>query len=663
LAQSRKDETELPYGLIFGLANAVDYQGAMKAFGNNPGFARQFALYQSYFDGTTRYRENFADSVVSLPQALALALGRALRSLFVSFFDTFTLNEQVLFLTSIIAQIRGESFAYRQELAGKQQELLADPVPVVNHLGAFLLKIRFTSASWVFLKEEIILLLKAVVSAKKMPLFDARTVNITYLNGLLNFIDSKANVFEGETIAVLVKFLGLLASNFSNTEYLALQQAQGDIPVNPTAVLLAFYDKAYALLSANEKLLLTQLLANLGISYDDLYAAASSWKGLDISKETDTKKITDYLKGLVGNLTAFFTPSVKKSSIGVFFVGSYVLKDSSINPEHFDIDFYLPGDSREHYTIANIVAPTGELGYHIGTFTVSDSRNGQREDYVFSYDVVPTYLGIDPTQYPFFFANESELAYRNNILYLREDVTAADLRSRNISPFRFFEADGTSHNVAIVDPALSLVLSPNDNGTGFLLLGYQVSASLTIYGVIKVRYFTFNDVAYAPSDEISYVVEGGENEIGIVSYIPSIEGEQINLTFEWAKLAELGINPTSPGEASYPAHFKDHQFLVRLKVVAFSECKVTNVLEYLPYLQTVYHVGDAFNLLALRVACSYVDERDNTYFAGEVLIHNPLVSVNGFSTEVPVASASGSIRYGDFEMDFTYTVLANYVDH
>lgn len=663
MAQQRKDEAYLPYGLIFGLATPSDYQGALKAFGNDPGFASQFALYKSYFDGSVNYREDFASTLVAVPSSLAIALGRALHHLLHSFFVNFTLDEQVLILASVISRFSSEGSPFLQELSAKQQELLADPVPLINHFGDFLLTIRFTGPSWTLLRNQLILVAKAVISARKIPLFDARTINLTYLDGLLSFIQSKEHLFQGESIALLVRFLGLLAQNFTASEWAAIQKSQGDVPVNPIGVLLAWYDRTYALLGRAEQATLTQLFNDLGINYTDLYAEVTSWKGLDLAKETDVAKIKDYLNALAQGVVSLFTPTVKKRQIGIFFVDSFVLKDEPINAKRFDIDLYQPGDSEDYYTIENIVAPTNQLGYHVGTFNLKDSRTNGVDSYAFSYDVVPTLIGLDPNQYPFFFALESELAYRNNILYLREDVTAGDLRSRNVSPFRFLEPDNTSHTVPINDPALSLVLSPNDNGTGFLLLAYQVSPSLTIYGVMKVHYFKVSDTAYGAADEINYVVEGGDSEIGIVSYLIGVDGERIQLSFDWVRLSDLGITSLSLGEKSYSAFYSDHPFTVVIRVLPFAECRVTNILEYLPYLQTVYHVGDVFNLQALKVACSFVDEQDNSHSAGEILLHNPVVTVTGFSTETPVASASASIRYGDFEMDFTYTVLAKVIDH
>jgi hypothetical protein len=663
LAQQRKDEAYLPYGLIFGLETPADYQGALKAFGSDAGFASQFALYQSYFDGSVSYREDFATTLVAVPTSLAIAIGRALHHLLRSFFASFTLEEQALILSSVISRFSGEGLPFLQEIAAKQQELLADPVPFINHCGGFLLTIRFTGASWTLLRNQLILVAKAVISARKIPLLDARTVNLSYLDGLLNFVQSKEQLFPGESIALLVRFLGLLAKNFTASEWVALQKAQGDAPTNPIGALLTWYDRTYALLSATEQTSLNQLFADLGVNYAELYTEITSWKGLDLTKETDVAKIKDYLSALLQGIVSRFTPTVKERQIGVFFVGSFVLKDEPISAKRFDIDLYKPGDSEEYYTITNIVAPTNQLGYHVGTFSLKDSRTEGADTYAFSYDVVPTLIGLDPNQYPYFLPLESELAYRNNILYLREDVTASDLRSRNVSLFRFLEPDNTSHSVAITDPALKLVLSPNDNGTGFLLLAYQVSPSLTIYGVMKVRYFKASDVAYGSADDLNYVVEGGDSQIGIISYLIGAEGERIQLSFDWARLSDLGIVSLSPGEKSYPVYYGDHPFAITIRVLSFAECRVTNVLEYLPYLQTVYHVGDAFNLQALKVVCSFVDEQDRFHYAGELLLRNPLVTVTGFSTEAPVASASGSIRYGDFEMDFSYTVLAKVIDH
>lgn len=664
LAQkSNKDEAYLPYGLLFGLANPADYQGALKAFGNNAGFASQFALYQSYFDGSVNYRENLLSSLVTLPTSFALALGRALHLLLRSFFETFSSNEQVLLLASVLSKIRGESFPYLQELSALQQELLSNPVPLINHLGAFLLKIRFTTASWTLLRSQVILLLKAIISARKIPLFDARTVNLTYFDALLSFIESKENLFQGNSLALLVRFLGLLAKNFSGGEWKAIQQAQGDLPVNPMGVLLTWYDRTYALLDGAEQAALTQLFHDLGINYNDLYAKVISWKNLDLAKEADLMSIMDYLRALLKGIVALFTPSVQEREIGIFIVGSFVLKGSTINAKRFDLDLYMSEDSAENYSITNIVAPTDQLGYHVGTFSLNDRRSDKADTYAFSYDVVPTYVGLDPTQYPYFSEVENQVVYRNNILYLRDDATVEDLRRPSGFSFRFLEADGTPHFATVVDSALSLILSPNDNGTGFLLLAYQVSASLTIYGVMKVRFFKADDIHYGSADDLNYVVEGGDAQLGIVSYIIGAEGERIQMSYDWVRLSDLGITSLSLGEKSYSAYYGDHPFSILIRVVPFGECTVTNVLEYLPYLQTVYHVGDAFNLQALKVACSFREEGRDSYNAGEVLIHNPVVIVTGFSTAVPVAGASGSIRYGDFEMDFTYTVLATVVDH
>mgnify|MGYP001260903386 CR=1 FL=1 len=663
LAQQKKDEAFLPYGLIFGLANAADYQGALTAFGNDAGFANQFALYKTYFDGSVSYREDPAATLVTIPSSLAIATGRAFHLLLRSFFETFPLDEQTLLLASVISQFSGEAFPYLQELAAKQQELLANPVPLINHLGDFLLKIRFTSASWALLRNQLILLAKAIISARRIPLFDARAVNLTYIDGLLSFIESKEGLFQGDAIALLVRFVGLLGKNFSANEWLAIGQAKGDIPVNPIGALLAWYDRSYALLTASEQATLSQLFNDLGINYSSLYAEVTSWKSLDFTKEADIGKIKSYVDSLIKGVVALFTPTIQERQIGVFIVGSFVLKGSSIKSDRFDIDLYKPGDEEANYTITNIVAPTDQLGYHVGTLSLSDKRTNGADTYAFSYDVVPTLIGLDPNQYLFFFPFESELAYRNNVLYLREDVTASDLRSRNISPFRFLEADGTPHNVPIGNPSLSLVLSPNDNGTGFLLLAYQASPSLTIYGVVKVRYYKASDISYGPADDLNYVVEGGEAQLPIISYIPDVEGERIQFSFEWVSLSGLGITSLSLGEKSYTAYYADRPFSILIRVIPFSEITVTNVLEYLPYLQTVYHVGDSFSLLALRVACSYLDENKNYHNAGELLLRNPPVTVTGFSTAAPVAGASASIRYGDFEMDFTYTVLAKVVDH
>lgn len=663
LAQSRKDEAFLPYGLIFGLENAADYQGALKAFGSDAGFASQFAFYKTYFDGSVHYREDFASTLVAVPTSLAVALGRALHLLVRSFFESFTLNEQMVLVSAVMSRFRPQDSQTIEKLRLQQQEPKLDPIAFINHFGDFLLKIRFTAASWILLRNQLVLLLKAVISLQKIPVLDARTVNLTYFNGLLSFVESKESLFQGENIAALVRFIGLLAKNLSAAEWTAIQQAQGDAPVNPIGVLLNWYDHSYTLLTSAEQASLSQLFADLGVKYADLYAEITSWKSLDPTKEADVTKVKDYVNALIQGVVAQFTPSVKERQIGVFIVNSFVLKGATINAKRFDIDLYKPGDSLENYTISNIVAPTDQLGYHVGSFTVSDSRTSSVDTYAFSYDVVPTYLGLDPMQYPYFFPLESELVYRNNILYLREDVTAEDLRSRSSSTLRFLEADGTPHNVVISDPTLHLALSPNDNGTGFLLIAYQVPDSVMIYGVLKVRYFKASDIAYGPADSLTCVVEGGEGGLGVVSYIIGVDGNQINLTYEWMKLSDLGITSLTAGEKSYSAYYADYPFSVLIRVVPFAECTVTSVLEYLPYLQTVYHVGDPFSLLALRVACSFTDERGNYYSAGELLLHNPEVTVTGFSTAVPVAGASASIRYGDFEMDFTYTVLANVVDH
>jgi hypothetical protein len=663
LAQQRKDEAYLPYGLIFGLETPADYQGALKAFGSDAGFASQFALYQSYFDGSVSYREDFATTLVAVPSSLAIALGRALHHLLRSFFTSFTLDEQVLILSSVISRFSGEGLPFLQEIAAKQQELLADPVPFSQPLRGLPSHHSLHRGQLDPLAQSAHPRSQSRHQRPQNPPFDARTVNLSYLDGLLNFVQSKEQLFPGESIALLVRFLGLLAKNFTASEWVALQKAQGDAPTNPIGALLTWYDRTYALLSATEQTSLNQLFADLGINYAELYTKITSWKGLDLTKETDVAKIKDYLSALLQGIVSRFTPTVKERQIGVFFVGSFVLKDEPISAKRFDIDLYKPGDSEEYYTITNIVAPTNQLGYHVGTFSLKDSRTEGADTYAFSYDVVPTLIGLDPNQYPYFLPLESELAYRNNILYLREDVTASDLRSRNVSLFRFLEPDNTSHSVAITDPALKLVLSPNDNGTGFLLLAYQVSPSLTIYGVMKVRYFKASDVAYGSADDLNYVVEGGDSQIGIVSYLIGAEGERIQLSFDWARLSDLGIVSLSPGEKSYPVYYGDHPFAITIRVLSFAECRVTNVLEYLPYLQTVYHVGDAFNLQALKVVCSFVDEQDRFHYAGELLLRNPLVTVTGFSTEAPVASASGSIRYGDFEMDFSYTVLAKVIDH
>lgn len=667
LMQADNKRSQIPSGLIFGLKTAEDYQGAMNAFSASfPGFKTQFDKYATYFDGIHSYREGSDVGKVALPTSFALALGRALHYLLRNAIKVFSTEEKVLAIASLALSIENEDLAYGQEVKDKLKALETNPLSVINHLGAWLLSFKITKGSWTAIHDHAAWLLEALISSKNSVYFRSRAINITYYNGLISFIESKKNVVTGEMLSVVIKLVGTIAKNFSSADVEAISKALGSTHENPISQLVSLYSRSYDSLSEAEKSTLRTLFTNLGLSYDTVYNAIVSWSTLDLSKSESMKTIGDYLKSLASSVLSVFTPALSNPDVEVCLIDSIIRKGDVLAPKAFAIE---TGEAELTiseitidrapltYTISDIVAPTTEVGFHRGTFTLSSSA-GQTYSYSFGYDVVETFIGIDPDFYPGIYSPHGEASVQNRVLYLQEGITLEQLKTYNVSAFQFFEDDRTGHTIPFSHPDLTLTLSSTAVGNGYLLLAYRVSSSLTIYGVMKVKIFALSEVYYSTQGQTNYVVQHGDSIISVYKMVNGINGDKVTLQFLYPSVSTLGINTDALGLDNYTGHGYGTTFSVSLNIVDAAACTVTGISEFMPYLKTSYKVGEAFSLAALKLNYIFVDAGGSNHSAGTGFVQNPQVSLDGFQTSTPVASAMATAHYLSFNFTFAYTVTA-----
>ncbi|OPZ35452.1 MAG: hypothetical protein BWY98_00722 [Tenericutes bacterium ADurb.BinA155] len=667
LLQTDTSKGQIPSGLIFGLKTSEDYQGAMNAFSASfPGFKTQFDQYATYFDGLHPYQEGIEEGKVALTTSLSLALGRALRALLLNAIKVFSNEEKVLALASLALSIANEDLAYGQEVKDKQEALKANPLSIINHLGTWVLSFKITKGSWTAIHDHAAWLIKAYVTAKKGVFFRAKAINTTYYDSLLNFIESKKDVVTGAMLAVTIKLVGTLATKFSQADLEAINKAQGATPVNPISQLIALYDRSYATLSAAEKATLSALFTNLGLSYETVYNAIVSWSALDLSKSESKKTISDYLHSLATTVVNVFTPTLAKPDVTVYLKDPIIRRGSVLMPKAFGIDTgsqgnpvpeFSPDFAPLTFTISNVVAPANELGFHRGTFTLTSSA-GDSYAYEFGYDVIETFAGIDPDFYPNVSSPHGEASAQSRVLYLQEGISLEQLKTYNVPNIPFFEDDRTIHTPAFSDPALTLTLSSSAVGNAYLLLTYRVSSSLTLYGVMKVKIFASSEVYYSTLNQTNYVVQNGDSYISVYKMVKGVNDDEVTLAYLYPAISTLGISPDALGLKTYSGHGYGTTFDVRLNVVDPSACVVESIVEFMPYLKTTYHVGEAFSLAALKLLYSYVDSGGSKHSAGMGFVQNPQVSTEGFQTAVPVASAMATVHYLTFNFTFAYTVIA-----
>jgi len=662
LAQKKREQTSsLPYGLFLGLENAKDYQGALAAFGTKfPGFKSQYELYSSYFDGSVAYQENPLEGLLTPDLGLALALGRSLHLLLEKAIALFSPEEKVLALASLALTLRGENLPYAQEVKAKLAALKDNPVASINHLGSWLLSFKITKASWALLQTKVVDFLKMLIASQKHVELSSRAVNVTYFDALISFVEQKKNLIQGEMVETLIKLLGLIAEKFSSADYQAILASQGDNPVNPLPQLLSLYEKAYASLAESEKTTLTSLFTQLGLSYEEVITTLKSWQGFDLKNQSEVQTMKDYLSSLGEKVVSLFTPSVKEPQLNVYLQDPFCLKNSTIAPKRFAIYPHLQNDSSENYAILDVVAPTDTLGFHQGSFVLKELATNATYTYIFGYDVIPTFLGLDPLQYLSFTSQNGQFLYANNVLYLHQGVSLEEIQNQSGSNVRFLEGDAESHGVALTDPGLSLTLSSTEPGEGYLLLAYTVSSELTIYGVIKTRIFTDDDIFYSNGEMKTYVVLGGDTTVLISQNIIGVHGETIELAYFYLPLTALHVSPNALGEGVYQGHYSNHIIPISLVVLDPAVCHLDAIGEYLSYLKTSYFIGEAFSLTALQVFYSYQTSGGESQPAGSLLIQNPQVTLQGFSTQEPVAQAEATFVYGGISVTFSYSVTRSH---
>lgn len=659
LAQRKENASSLPSGFIFSLKNLSDYQGALAAFGQTyPGFLSQYSAYSSYFDGSVSYQQSPDTGILDLSTPLVLALGRLLHHLLLQFATLLNEEEKAFLLSSIAFSIEGERLPYGKDVREKLDALKQNPVSVINRLGLLLLSLRLTPASWNLIHDEGIKLGKAIIGIRKAVYFRSKAVNVTLVDAYQSLLEAKKNIVTGEMIAVLVKFLGNGATLFSAKEWEALQNAQGENPVNPVTVLLALYDKAYESLTDSEKAVLRSLFTNLGLSYEEIYSTVSGWKTLDFKEESARGMIDEYLQTLMGQVTALFTPEVKPLNIGVYPIDPVYLPNAVLAPKAFDIDVYSANDSEENYAISSIVAPTDKLGYHEGSFILQDKVGGGSYTFRFGYAVIPSLLGLDPYQYPSFSSPEGNVTFANGQLYVQAGMSVAAFRQSGQVSIRFREADNTAFEMPLSSLSLELVFSTSQAGDGFLLLVSHRADKDPIYGVIKVHFFSPEEVDYATNGEALIVVQGGNNVLMFRKILHRAGGEEITLSHLTQTLARLEVSTASLGEQQAIAHYHDTTFSVTLNVVAPSACKIVGITGYAPYLKTSYSKGEAFSLTALELIYNYGENDETMVSAGTLRIENPEVSLYGFSTDTPAQGAVATFTYADITISFTYSVYA-----
>lgn len=662
LLQRDDDRSLIPNGLFFSLATSAEYQGALAAFSSAyPDFATQYNLYSSYFDGSVAYQESATVGTVGLTSAFSLIFGRALHYLLRLAIPLLSAEEKTLIAAKFAEVLTKDELPYSLEVKAALDAVKKNPVSIINHLGALLLSIHITKSSWTAICDHGMLLAKDILSIQKAVYFRSRSVNMSYVNSMLDLLDSKKDMINGEQLATLIKFAGHLLSHFTAADNEAIAKAQDeDAPQNPFTQLLATYDQSYALLTSAEKASFTALLSNLGLSYSELYAKVNEWKSYDFNSKADMKAISDYLASLKNGILTAFTPAVTKLKVDIYLQEPFVLRGTTINAKRFDIDVYSKGDSVNNYAISDIVAATGELGYHVGTFNLSDLVSGKSYQYAFGYDVVPTYLGMEPYQYPSFSSPSGLATFEDGILYLQEGTTLENLRSFNVSNFRFNEADGsTSYDVPINDSALTLVLSSTALGDGYLLLAYRASESLTIYGVMKTHIFAESTIAYVAESNDAVVILNGDNSFYLMKTTASVDGDgYVPLLEIYQTLSAVGIHPDAVGVHNYSGTYLSYHFTMTLRVIDPSLCTLSGIADFAPYLKTAYKVGDEFSLSGLKLYYTYADENGPTLSAGTLVVQRPQVSIVGFSTASPISSGHATVTYQGFSFSFYYSVTA-----
>ena len=187
-----------------------------------------------------------------------------------------------------------------------------------------------------------------------------------------------------------------------------------------------------------------------------------------------------------------------------------------------------------------------------------------------------------------------------------------------------------------------------------------MSSELTIYGVIKTRIFTDDDIFYSNGEMKTYVVLGGDTTVLISQNIIGVHGETIELAYFYLPLTALHVSPNALGEGVYQGHYSNHIIPVSLVVLDPAVCHLDAIGEYLSYLKTSYFIGEAFSLTALQVFYSYQTSGGESQPAGSLLIQNPQVTLQGFSTQEPVAQAEATFVYGGISVTFSYSVTRSH---
>ena len=646
---------------VFGLDKPSDYQAVLAAFGTNrPDFLSQFAAYASYFDGSVSYQPSASTGTVEMDTRLALMLGRALHGLVSAFLKVFSVEEQHLALGALAYRLSKGDLDYASDLQKAFDQIKENPVSLINHVGGLLRSFRITASSWTALRQTALGLVEAAVSAQKEVRSSSRAINTTYIDEMLSFIKSKEDLISADMMAALVRLLANIAYHFSETELNALKKASGETPLNPIGPLLALYDKAFQELSAAEQTSLRNLFTSVGLSYSELYSKILGWKDLDLSKKENQQTIQGYLSSLGTHLAELFTPTLNPPQVGIYLIEPRIVKGASIDAKRFDLELFDSGDSTDNYVISAIVAPTDALGFHSGSFSLSDAHHNKVSHFVFGYTVIPTWVGLDPNQSLYLYSSTGKATIDHNILYLQEGTSLSELLAMNASPIRFLESDGSEHFVYLSDPALRLVFSISSPGDGYLLLAYRLSSETLIYGVMKVHIFASGDVYYHGESRPYSVIAHGDTTIPIFASLSGLDGNEVSLALHYVSLTSLGITVGEPGLASYPAFYEGHEFRLVLEAIDPALCVPEALAEYAPYLKTDYLVGEAFSLTAITLAYTYTNAEGIKLSVGTAKVLNPVVTLNGFSTAAPVYQALATVTYLKFSFSFYYNVKSNH---
>lgn len=464
-----------------GLTSLDDYNLAASLFTDSDTQAK-LALRKSYFDGSVNYFGSYGESMSKQDAAV---FGRVL-SYFAKILLANLSADDLYFLSYLFAsqflfptQAKNDT-AFQSALSS----FYANPVPLLNSLGAALLKINLSVSSWELVHDSLLALIKNILSLQKDVPYLEKVSEFDYLSLLLSQIEERKNVITGFCLSSLLKLLGYLGTSFDASVFAAMK-GEGE---KPGDIISAYFTAAIGHLTILEKTALSTLLNNLGIDPNAVGSEISSWGNLNYEDETSQKKVADYFRSLLLSVKHKIFPTLPATRFTVTLKKFEVLENYVFTKD--DFSFVSAGEETadlSKYEISDISALTNTLGHQEGILKVKGIDGDFTSTYHFAYTVNKSFEGLAKDQY----ISSTVSAYSPvivgaNSITIPSDMTASQLQAALSGHFTFTDKDNNRVNVATDSQKLVYTIGVTDKEDTFLLLKYKIDDTASFQGLVRL---------------------------------------------------------------------------------------------------------------------------------------------------------------------------------